>query len=129
MAYALPADVELDPAAPAGLVEEQVERLIEDAEAILDALVPGIADRITAGTLNPVIARRVVVAAVLRRLNNPRGYKGEHAGEYGYYYAEGSVKGGGWFTDDELALLRPAISRVGTIRINVPGQRTESYWP
>jgi hypothetical protein len=110
--------------------QSRVEEILNDLSDQLDDLVPTLAGRIASGDdALARRARRVVRAAAIRELDNPRGYQGEHAGEVGYYYALGSGKDrtgpGKPFTEAELRSLRPAGRvRVGTIRARIPGDNT-----
>lgn len=107
--YATLADVRAryDKAIPADL-EAFVQAHLDDANLLLDSLVPSLAARV--GTVGG-LARMVVVRAVLRVLRNPDGFKGEHAGEYGYYFDANGASGQVAFPPEDLALLEASGSR------------------
>jgi hypothetical protein len=84
---------------------EHVHWLIDKAEAVL-ATVPGLALRITAGTVAPSTLRHVVAAMVVRVLRNPEGKRSETAGDYSYELAAGSSgESGMYLTAGERRLL------------------------
>lgn len=104
--------------------QTRVERVLDDLSDLLDEIVPSLAVRAAVDTRLARTARRVVVDAAIRALDNPRGYQGESAGEVSYYFAlnKNPTGPGRPFTEDELRPLRPkGRVRVGTIRVNVPG--------
>lgn len=107
--YATLADVQAryDKTIPADL-EPFVQAHLDDANLLLDSLVPSLAAR--AGVAGG-LARMVVVRAVLRVLRNPDGFKGEHAGEYGYYFDANGASGQVAFPPEDLALLEASGSR------------------
>jgi hypothetical protein len=130
MVYATFADVALKYEQPLDdAAQPRVERVLADLSDILDELIPSLADRVTASARLARTARRVVVDAVIRQLDNPRGYLGESAGEVSYYYGVTTARErtgpGKPFTDAELRPLRPTgRSTVGTIRVRTPGDLT-----
>lgn len=105
---------------------ERVQAFLDDAEAILAARIPDLADRLTAGSTSAAMLRIVLVRAVTRYLNNPQGYVGEHAGEVGYYYAQGAKNapaGQVAFTEADLTDLGLDFSsRARSVRLAVPAQ-------
>jgi hypothetical protein len=111
--YATLVDVKAryDKTIPADL-EPFVQAHLDDANLLLDSLVPSLSAR--AGTVGG-LARMVVVRAVLRVLRNPDGFKGEHAGEYGYYFDANGASGQVAFPPEDLALLEASGSR-GRVR-------------
>ncbi len=71
-------------------------------------------------SLDAALVRIVMVRAVTRNLDNPKGFLAEHAGEYGYSYgstkaAQAAARLG--FTDEDLADLGIVIAPVGSIRV------------
>jgi hypothetical protein len=104
--------------------DTRLTRYLDVASRRLDRLVPDLTARITSGELTSADVRDVVVQAVLRRWRNPEGFKGEHAGDYGYYYGGDEtyrIDALGWFTDGEVSSLRASTSRAPrTIRVGTP---------
>lgn len=132
-AYATLADVQAryDKTIPVSL-EPFVQAHLDDANLLLDSLVPTLASR--AGTGNVAgLARMVVVRAVLRVLRNPDGFKGEHAGEYGYYYDQNGSAGRVSFPPEDLALLAETgqRSRVRSVGLSDDAlcEPTRRWWP
>jgi hypothetical protein len=75
---------------------------------------------VTAGNVDADVVRIVLVRAVTRNLDNPKGFLAEHAGEYGYSYgstktAQAAARLG--FTDDDLADLGIVIAPIGSVRL------------
>lgn len=107
-----------------GTIPARTQALLDRIERRLARRVPRIAERIAldptdADYLDPDDVKDVVVDATLRIVRNPKGYQFESDGEYSYRLADGTV--GTWFTEEELALLRPAgTGRVGTIDVAAP---------
>jgi hypothetical protein len=105
---------------------DRVQTFLDDAEVYLLGRVPDIADRITAGTSSEQAARIVVCNLVMRRLRNPAQYKGEHDGDYGYYY--GSEQDWTVPTEADMNLLgistRGAARGVGMINPALAPERT-----
>jgi len=93
-------------------VEARVEAFLDDAEAYLLAAVPDLAARITAGTSTLAAAKIVVGNLVARRIRNPAQFKGEHDGDYGYYY--GSEQD--WTAPTEADLKLLGVATKGTNR-------------
>lgn len=117
MTYAVLADVQAryEQVIPADLTTF-VQSHLDDAHALLDALIPSLAAGVTSGDVAAALPRMAVVQAVLRVLRNPAGVKGEHAGEVGYYFDQGgAAQGRVAFLDEELALLQPS-GRRGRLR-------------
>jgi hypothetical protein len=96
--------------------------LLDDAHAILGGRVPDLADRLAAGTTTAPMLRIVICRSIIRVLDNPQGYRGEHVGERGYYYGTSeAVPGQLGFTRGDLAdlgLKRP--TGVGSIPVGLP---------
>jgi hypothetical protein len=130
MVYAMFADVVLKYEQPLDDAQQpRVERILDDLSDILDELVPTLAARVGSDAVLARSARRVLVDATIRTLDNPRGVLGESAGEVSYYHALTTAKErtgpGKPFTDAELRPLRPTgRSTVGTIRVRTPGDLT-----
>jgi Gp19/Gp15/Gp42-like protein len=70
--------------------DDRLNRLLARVETMLARRVPDLAQRITDGTTDAGMVTIVVSNVVKRFLDNPRGYVGEHAGEVGYYFAQGA---------------------------------------
>jgi hypothetical protein len=82
-----------------------IDWLIDKAEAVLGT-VPGLAARITAGTVSASSLRHVIAAMVVRVLRNPEGKRSETAGDYSYELASGSSgESGMYLTAAERRLL------------------------
>jgi hypothetical protein len=114
--------------APADVVQVQ----LDDAELLLrqPGKVPDLADRITAGDLDPELVRLVLVWAVCRYLRNPEGYKAESDGDRSVSHGLAGV-GRVEFTAEELAMLRGARDTTqvgwGTVRTVLPPDRAGSW--
>lgn len=109
--------------------EEKVQRHLDDAETLLPAKVPRLAERVAGGDLDPELVRLVLVWAVLRYLRNPQGFASESDGDYSYSRgAAGAAIGGRvTFLADELSMLREARDTTaigwGTVRTVLPADR------
>jgi hypothetical protein len=105
-------------------VPDRAQALLDRAEVLLKSLVPTIAARITADTLDPDLVRMTLVDAVIRVLRNPRGYSWEREGDYSYGLPLNVGKDGGTggitFHPAELERLRPQTVSVGTITLGDP---------
>jgi hypothetical protein len=97
--------------------EERVLQLLTYAHALLRAKAPVVDTRFDAGSLDPALLQMVLVNAVIRVLNNPRGVQGAGTGETNFYYAQsGSERFGTlYIDDDELSLL--GLTSKGSARI------------
>jgi hypothetical protein len=130
VSYATPADVRTSWDGEA--TDDFLQALIDRAERRLERRVPDLAERISDGRLNSEDVADVVADIVARFLNNPKGYVGEHAGEVGYYYAQGqkvAPAGKIAITDSDLADLGIRTgARVGSARLRVPSQHCGSAW-
>lgn len=109
--------------------QPRVEQILADLSDNLDELVPTLAARVETDARLARTARRIVVDAAIRTMDNPKGYLGESAGDVSYYYGVTGMQDrptpGRPFLEGELRLLRPAGRRkVGTIRARVPGDST-----
>lgn len=112
--YASLADLQAKwPGLPASSVAT-AQVLLDEAEAVLLALVPGIADRVASGDLNAVLVRKVLTDAVKRSMETPSGVQSQTVGPESVTYFRSGSAGGGWFTADELSLLgAPVENSVG----------------
>jgi hypothetical protein len=110
---------------------EYVDALIGEAETLLTARVPGLADRITAGSIDVEVVGVVVKRAVLRVLRNPDGYTSEQAGDYSYRVSAAVASGHLDYTPADLALVqgesvRARVPRMIGVRPPSPHQIPES---
>lgn len=113
-------------------VPDRAAALLDNAETLLQALVPTIAARITSEDLNPDLVRMTLVDAVIRVLRNPRGFSWEREGDYSYGLPLNRGKdpgtGGITFHQSELERLRPFPgASVGTIPLGDPYHWAPSY--
>ena len=83
---------------------------LEFASEVIRAEVPDIDDRIASGDLSAVVARGVTVAMVLRRLQNPEGFRSVQQAieDYSETKTRDSAlsAGGVYLSEEELCLLR-----------------------
>lgn len=86
MAYATAADVEGRLVGRTLDVDEAaiVETRLDDVEALIQARIPDLDDKITSGTLNQRLVVMVEAEAVLRLIRNPEGMTQETDGNYSY---------------------------------------------
>lgn len=96
---------------------DHVETLIDDAETVVQAYVPDLAERITAGKLTTAAVVHVVSAMVLRVLRNPQGYRSETAGDYSYQMDAATSAGRIFITAEERRLLLGGRGRVCTVTV------------
>jgi hypothetical protein len=101
---------------------ERIQAFLDDAEMLLAQRVTDIPDRLFDGRLSTGMLRIVLCRVVSRLLNNPAGYKGEHAGEVGYYYGtDQGVPGQLGFTTADLTDLGLDFAyRPRSVRLSVP---------
>lgn len=123
-------DVTLDMVRPyilGDITDDFLTGMIGRAERQLLQIVPSLRDRVTTDPDLFVLAQDVVVAAVSRVGNNPTGIRQEMEGGYSVAFAAATVGAGLGFTDDELAMLRPAPAPAPVmgkpLRMNVPCHR------
>lgn len=109
MAYATTTDVETKWRPLTGTEPTRVQAFLDEADALLDHLLPDLAANITAGDVSAVLARMVVTNAVIRVLANPAGVTMQTVGPESYQFAGIRQLGTVAFTDDELALLQPVV--------------------
>jgi hypothetical protein len=90
--------------------ETLVDALIEDAEAVILSVYPGIQARIDATTLSEAVVTMVTVRMVSRLLRNPEGltYWQQQTGPFGQGRNFGSNVDI-WITEDERTLLAPQV--------------------
>jgi len=88
----------------------QVQAWLDDVEAIILGRLPDLGVDIDLGT--PTVATLVMVESnvVIRKIRNPEGYTSETIDDYTYRYNEQVRRGDLFLTDEEWALLRPAVS-------------------
>jgi hypothetical protein len=94
--------------------EAHVNWVIDKAEAVL-VTIPGLAARITAGTVTAQQLKFVVAAMVVRVLRNPEGKRSETAGDYSYELATGSSGESGMFLTAAERRLLGVGGRAGSI--------------
>lgn len=99
----------------------QVEAWVEDLDAIVQARIPDLADRLASGVLPPGLVRTVYAQAIRRVLLNPEGLRqsSETIDDYTTSRTyDAAVSGSAlYLTDDEWAILSPAAaSSAYTIR-------------
>src|SRR4051812_632012 len=78
----------------------QTEAYLGDAEAIIFAKLPDIADQITAGVVPVETLVMVESNAVVRKLRNPDGKVMERIDDYSYGFAKDAAHGDLYITDD-----------------------------
>lgn len=102
----------------------RIQAYLDDAETILADKIKDLSARVTAGTTTVGMLRIVLTRVVTRMLDNPRGFKGEHAGEVGYYFGtDQGVAGQIGFTTADLTDLGLDFSyQPRSIRLAVPQQ-------
>lgn len=98
------------------------EYQIDVAEGLLTDLVPRLLDITTVPERDRTKAKQVIVAAVLRFFDNPRGFKSETVLDQGYErFTSSSTEPGIYFTESELARFRKApAKRIGNISVAPP---------
>lgn len=72
-----------------------VATLLDDAEAVLYAEIPGLDARVESGRVSEATVRRVECSMVLSVLRNPSGYSSQTAGEFSYSFQGGGAAGVG----------------------------------
>jgi len=99
---------------------DQLQALIDDAEAIVLKEYPGIQDRIDSGSLNEDLVVMVVSRMVTRLLRNPEGltYWQQQTGPFGQARNFGDAATDIWMTVAERELLR-AVSRGKSFAVNL----------
>lgn len=107
--YASVADLEAKWRALSSTEEATAQILLDEAEALLLALVDGLADRVTSGDLSSVLVRKVLTDAVRRSMSTPSGVQSQTVGPESVTYFRSGSAGDGWFTAQELALLGAAV--------------------
>lgn len=89
---------------------DQIQLLLDDAEAIILGEYPSIQARIDAGTLSADIVKLVLVRMVTRLMRNPENLTSwqMNAGPFGQNRSFGQERDI-WLTPDELAMLAPNV--------------------
>lgn len=112
---------------PAGVgVDLQLDRLVAKAEVRLAGLIPTLAARYAAGTIEADLVRGIVEDMVIRVVSNPKALRSIGLDDFNATIDSAVSSGRLYVTADEVALLsprRPAGGRVGSIRIGVPAWR------
>ncbi|RBO87967.1 hypothetical protein DFR74_110223 [Nocardia puris] len=104
-----------------GQEAEWVTARLADADALLRAMVPALADGPEAvAPLMAQNARRVIVDAVLRVLRNPAGLTEQSVGPFRVRYDTGeNYSATVYFTGDELSVFAPPRRRFGVVGVRV----------
>lgn len=115
MAYATVSDVEVRYGRALATTEAgQVAAWIEDLEAEISERVPSLPALITAGRPTIATLKRIVCAAVIRKLDNPKGLRTRTVAIDDYSTTEtvDAANSAGWLglTDDEWNLILPGAS-------------------
>lgn len=71
-----------------------VATLLDDAEAVVYAEIPGLDARVESGRVSEATVRRVECSMVLSVLRNPSGFSSQTAGEFSYSFQGGGSPGG-----------------------------------
>jgi hypothetical protein len=102
---------------------------LEEGSALLRQLVPGLDAGLTAGTVDPVMVRKVLTDAVLRVLRNPSGVTTQVVGPESATFSGLAARAELGFTPAEVAAVTPAPeepsvggSLVGSARLGLPYQ-------
>lgn len=120
MQYALPQDVVDAYEGDIAAASTRVSYLLDTVSARLTATIPALPRWIDEGRVDAQLARSVVVEAVLRQLRNPDGTVTKSQSVDGFSVSASygrNVPTVGLFEAAELALLRPASSPSGPIRM------------
>lgn len=101
--------------------------LIGDACSLVRSRLPQLDTWIASGQVSTSEVRRVVSEIILRRVRNPKGFRQENAGDYGYSRDPIAASGRLYVTDEELDDMRPpadpAKAGVGSATLAIPGWR------
>ncbi len=127
--YATAADVDtgwdqsfLDPDKPELIA--RVNQLLNYAHALVRSKIAGLEDKVLDGTVDVDLLQMIIVTAVIRVLNNPKGVLGAGTGEANFYFSQtGSQKYGGLSIDaDDLAVLGivAGVPKVRSYRMSAP---------
>ena len=106
--------------------DEALQALIDRAERMLYAEVPGLAERVTSGSIDSSLIGDEIVAMVLRVARNPLGKKSENIDDYAYSLSTAGDSGELYVSADARRRLggsEVAGRAFGTIRIAVPAWR------
>lgn len=129
MPYATAADVDRRWDEPSFLDDPvmvaHVDALLEEAEFFLGQRVPDLAFRLAEGTTKAQGVKLVLINAVIRLLNNPKGYQTESAGESSFSYpsVSGGISNDISFGPRDLALLGIRNNRTLSVKMGVPESR------
>lgn len=128
MAYATLSDVEAMWPLTTPTATTRATALLENAHALLAVKRRTLAADIAAGTVDPVLARMVIVDAVVRVLANPAGVSGQTLGPEAVQFTGVRTLGTVAFTQAELDSLDPSTAAggvagcaIGTARVGAPG--------
>lgn len=110
--------------------EALVTALIDDAETVILAEFPKIADRVTALTLSADVITFVTCRMVTRVLRNPENltYHQQTTGPFGQARNFGSSGSDIWITDDERKLLAPVV-RGKAFSVDLAPDKTSAIFP
>lgn len=100
-----------------------VAHLIRKAEARLVARVPRLEARVASGAVSEDLVKGVVEDMVLRTVRNPEGLASDGAGGVTSSYFKAAASGTVDVLREDLELLMPPQTQVGSIRIGVPSWR------
>lgn len=100
---------------------------LDEAEALLAALIPGLANAVIAGTVSPILVRKVLTDAVARVIRNPDGVTTQVVGPESATFSGLAARAELAFLPAELAMITPADEGssvggqlVGSIRLARP---------
>jgi hypothetical protein len=101
---------------------------LEEGSALLRRSIPGLDDGLAAGTIDPILVRKVLRDAVLRVLRNPAGVTTQVIGPESATFSGLAQRAELAFLDSELAMITPASDGVsvggfaiGSFRVGRPG--------
>lgn len=106
----------------------QAEAWIGDVQAMIEARIPDIHERVDSGLVSPLVASAVVANAVIRKVNNPMGKQNERIDDYSYGWNADAARGELFLTAEEWGLLSPG-SASGAFSIRPAGHgRGRGAW-
>lgn len=101
--------------------------LLDEGEAILLGQVPGLAAAVVAGSVSPILVRKVLTDAVLRVMRNPSGVTTQVVGPESATFSGQAQRAELQFLASELALITPppeglsaAGYAIGSFRLGRP---------
>lgn len=107
--------------------QASAEADLEDGSALLRREVPGLDDGIAAGTVDPILVRKVLRDAVLRVLRNPAGVTTQVVGPESATFSGLAQRAELAFLDSELAMITPTTEglssggfAIGSFRLGRP---------